>query len=200
MQINVNLFFHHPLDQLEIFPLFFYWTGIAVPVRTCVITNLTVIFFLSVFFIRVFLFIGKRFFQSSTHWSLIFFLTSSSSPKKPTSFWADVIQYFEIWSFFQWTTSLVTLIFGYWATGYLYNKILSKKGGWMDAKTRIIMIIVDLILNFIFGIYFMGHRDTVIGQLVLHCPVFFSPFFWIVELICFYLYSRYNFSLKKKKK
>lgn len=47
----------------------------------------------------------------------------------------------------------------------------------MDTKTRILMIGVDLILNFGLGIYYMNHRDTFIGTLMIQCPVFLSPFF-----------------------
>lgn len=47
----------------------------------------------------------------------------------------------------------------------------------MDTKTRILMIVVDLILNFGLGIYYMNHRDTFIGTLMIQCPVFLSPFF-----------------------
>ena len=107
-------------------------------------------------------------------------------------------QYFQIWPAFQWVTSLLTLVLIYWVSGYFYNKFLSQKGGWMDTKTRIVMIFVDLILNFSLGIYYMHYRNTFIGALMVQCPVFLSPFFWLVEVICFYIYYKYQFYLKKK--
>ena len=51
--LNEIFFFAHPLDQFEIIALFFYWSGIAMPVGPAVITNLTVILLLNVFLFRV---------------------------------------------------------------------------------------------------------------------------------------------------
>ena len=51
----------HPLDQFEMVTLFFYWSGIGMPVGTAIITNLTVILMLNVFLFRmVFAFIFDR--------------------------------------------------------------------------------------------------------------------------------------------
>lgn len=47
----------------------------------------------------------------------------------------------------------------------------------MDAETRAYMIAIDLALNLVVGIYYMGHRDTLIGSLMIQCPVFCSPLF-----------------------
>lgn len=44
--------FTHPLDQFEIFALWFYWSGIGLPVGLTIITNLTVILWFNIFFIR----------------------------------------------------------------------------------------------------------------------------------------------------
>lgn len=118
-----------------------------------------------------------------------FILIFTSAPNQ-NSVWELLIKYYHIWPPFQWITSLVTLILIYWMSGYFYNKLLSQKGGWMDTKTRIIMIIIDLVLNFSLGVYYMNFRDTFIGALMIQCPVFCSPLFWIVELICFYIYSK----------
>lgn len=105
--------------------------------------------------------------------------------------WDLLVKFCSIWSPFQWITSLLTLILMYWMSGYYYNKFLSKKGGWMYTKTRIYMIMVDLLLNFSLGIYYMNYRDTFIGTLMVKCPVFCSPIFWCIELIFFYIYCRY---------
>jgi ATP synthase subunit 6 len=56
---NVS-FFSHPLDQFEIIVLFFYWSGIVMPVGPAVITNLTVILFLNVFLFRIILALFDR--------------------------------------------------------------------------------------------------------------------------------------------
>lgn len=50
--ISTNNCFH-PLDQFEIISLFFYWSGINMPVGPSVITNLTIILFLNVFLLRL---------------------------------------------------------------------------------------------------------------------------------------------------
>ena len=118
---------------------------------------------------------------------LILFYSSSSDKNLKELF----MKYYQIWPPFQWITSLLTLVLIYWISGYFYNKFLSNKGGWMDAKARIIMITVDLLLNFSLGIYYMNYRETLMGALMMKCPVFISPLFWCVELICFYIYYRY---------
>jgi len=51
--IELNQFFNHPLDQFELLALFFYWSGINMPVGASVITNLTIILLLNVFLIRL---------------------------------------------------------------------------------------------------------------------------------------------------
>ena len=111
-----------------------------------------------------------------------------------------LVNYFEIWSLTQWVSSIFTLVLMYWVSGYFYNKFLSNKGGWMDTKTRIIMIVFDLLVNFSLGIVCMNYRETLIGALMIKCPVFFSPLFWFVELICFYIYYRYIATQNKKLK
>ena len=70
----------------------------------------------------------------------------------------------------------------------------------MDTKTRIVMIAFDLLVNFSLGIYYMNYRDTFIGELMVKCPIFFSPLFWCVELICFYVYYKYIDSKKQNHK
>lgn len=43
----------HPLDQFEIFALWFYWSGMGLPIGLTIITNLTLILWLNVFLIRI---------------------------------------------------------------------------------------------------------------------------------------------------
>ena len=128
-----------------------------------------------------------------------FLIMLNSLPKK-SSVGNLFLQYFQLWSPFQWVTSIFTLLITYWISGYFYNKYLSKKGGWMDWKTRVAMIGADLIANFSVGAYYMNHRDTFLGALMVQCPIFLSPCFWIFEIICFYIYCRYISYKKDKQK
>jgi hypothetical protein len=131
-------------------------------------------------------------------WKLNLFLIIEGSDKN--SIWDLIIKFYKIWPPFQWATSLLTLILIYWITGYYYNRFLSSRSGWMNTEARIIMILIDLFLNFSLGIYYMNHRETFIGTVMLQCPVFLSPVFWLIELVCFYLYYRYGPFLKSEKK
>ena len=146
--------------------------------------------------------VAKKNVGKITNFYLNFFILLSIDPNNSNtdSFFKLLTDYFTIWPVFQWITSLLTLVLTYWASGYLYNRFLSEKGGWMDAKTRVIMIVVDLILNFSLGIYYMQYRDTFMGALMVHCPVFFSPVFWLIELICFYIYTRFFLKNQAKAK
>lgn len=139
------------------------------------------------------------YFEKKKTYNFFILFLQNSNPNPELNIMKLLQEYFHIWPLFQWTTSLLTLIVVYWMSGYFYNKYLSEKGGWMNAKTRVIMIFVDLMLNFILGIYYMNYRETVIGALMIQCPVFLSPIFWIVELLCFYIYYRNQFSSENKK-
>ena len=139
------------------------------------------------------------FFQKTNCWHIpvLFFINPSS---EKYSLWDSILEFYKIWPPFQWMTSLLTLVLMYWISGYYYNKFLSKKGGgWMDWKTRILMIFFDLLLNFSLGIYYMNYRETFLGTLMIHCPVFCSPVFWLFELVCFYIYYKYFASFKNQK-
>jgi F-type H+-transporting ATPase subunit a len=50
--VLINTIQYHPLDQFEILVLFFYWSGIGMPVGPAVLTNLTVILLLNVYLFR----------------------------------------------------------------------------------------------------------------------------------------------------
>lgn len=140
----------------------------------------------------------KNIFVFNNFWSLNFLLLTNIKSEK-TSSWELILKFYQLWPPLQWATSLLTLILIYWVTGYYYNKFLSQRSGWMGVKARIIMIVFDLLLNFTLGIYYMNYRDTFIGTLMIKCPVFCSPIFWVIELICFYIYYRYDWIWKKKK-
>ncbi len=54
--IQISFFnqnFFHPLDQFEIFALFFYWSGVVMPVGPAVVSNLTIILFLNIIWFRI---------------------------------------------------------------------------------------------------------------------------------------------------
>jgi hypothetical protein len=51
-----------------------------------------------------------------------------------------------------------------------------------------LLISFDLLLNFIVGLSYMGYRDTIIGGLMLQCPIALSPFILAVELTVYALY------------
>lgn len=102
-----------------------------------------------------------------------------------------VVEYFALFSLSQWISSLVSLIFLYWITGRYYNRLLANKGGWLDVKTRIWLIVIDLVNNFAIGIYCMYYRDTLLGQLMVLCPIAISPAIFVLELLCVHLYKSY---------
>jgi hypothetical protein len=63
---------------------------------------------------------------------------------------------------------------------------------------RVGLIISDLSLNLGLGMYYMDHRDTFMGQFMLKCPVAISPFIFLLELLCVYLYYRYGSKNKNR--
>jgi hypothetical protein len=58
-------------------------------------------------------------------------------------------------------------------------------------KTRIWLIIFDISFNLVVGVYYMNHRDTILGSIMVRCPVAISPGIFAIELFCFYFYCRY---------
>jgi hypothetical protein len=58
-------------------------------------------------------------------------------------------------------------------------------------KTRIWLIIFDISINLALGIYYMNHRETILGGIMVRCPVAISPGIFAIELFCFYFYCRY---------
>lgn len=101
-------------------------------------------------------------------------------------------EFYHIWPLGQWISSVLGLILLYWVTGYYYNKWLSEKGGWLDSKTRIWLIVSDLLINLTLGLYYMNHRETIFGVIMLRCPIAISPFIFVLELICVYSYYRFG--------
>lgn len=101
------------------------------------------------------------------------------------------IAFVTLWPPTQWITSLFVLIFLYWKAGTWYNQYLADKGGWLTTKSRIALISADLIINIALGMYYMQYRESIMGQIMLRCPIAISPVIFLLELLCFYLYCRF---------
>lgn len=138
---------------------------------------------LSVFYRAIFRFSFQRF-EFKT-----FLIFSTNSSKDLTTLFTE---FYHLWPLSQWISSLVSLILLYWVTGYYYNKWLSNKGGWLDWKMRIWLIVSDLTINLILGLYYLNHRDTVMGVIMLKCPIAISPLIFVLELTCVYIYYRFG--------
>ena len=95
-----------------------------------------------------------------------------------------------IWPLHQWIFSLVALILLYALTGHYYNKWLAPAGGWLDVKTRFWLILVDLSINLILGLYYMNYRETIMGSIMMRCPIAISPAIFLLELIAIYVYYK----------
>jgi hypothetical protein len=122
----------------------------------------------------------------------IFSVVWKSNPNTNWELFCEkTVEYFALFSLSQWISSLVSLVFLYWITGRYYNRLLANKGGWLDVKTRIWLIVIDLANNFALGIYCMYYRETVLGKLMVLCPIAISPAIFVLELICVHLYKSY---------
>lgn len=113
-------------------------------------------------------------------WTQIFF----------TNLEARIHDFYHFWDFEKWSISLGTLIITYYAVGTIYDYILFRKTGmhWISPLQRALAILVDLIANVGIGIYYVWSPDTVIGALMAQCPIAMSPFFFLIEMICFHIY------------
>jgi hypothetical protein len=134
----------------------------------------------------------------------IFFVTKSV---KSEFTWESILDLFvdflKIWPLTQWIFSLFTLLFLYIWLGKIYNRKLQASGGWISAKTRIGMIVLDLTLNLVIGMYYMAHRDSFIGIFMMRCPIAISPIIFVIEfVIVSWYYKKYTLpkelALKKK--
>lgn len=61
------------------------------------------------------------------------------------------------------------------------------------------MIGLDLLINFVLGIYYMGARDTLMGVIMFRCPIAISPLIFLIEFVVFVWYYK-KYVLKPKKK
>ena len=122
--------------------------------------------------------------------------TQPSQPKSFSSFFETLNAFYHVWPLSQWISSLLVLIFLYWIAGSYYNKLLSDRGGWLKVKTRIGLIVFDLAVNLALGLYYMNHRETLVGIIMMRCPIAISPIIFLCEMVCVYLYYRYYRSKK----
>jgi hypothetical protein len=134
----------------------------------------------------------------------IFLVTKSV---KSESTWESILDLFidflKIWPLTQWIFSLFTLLVLYIWLGKVYNRKLQVSGGWISAKTRIGMILLDLTLNLVIGMYYMAHRDSLIGVFMMRCPIAISPIIFVLEFVVVsWYYKKYTLpkelALKKK--
>lgn len=102
-----------------------------------------------------------------------------------------LIEFFQIWPLQQWITSLVGLVVMYWLATEVYNKRLVKVDLGMSIQFRFWMILSDLLLNLVLGLYYLGYRETVMGQLMLKCPIAVSPVIFVIELILLIIIKEY---------
>jgi len=131
-----------------------------------------------------------------------YLLLLSTTPGGEGKNWFEILflnfkEFFSIWPLFQWITSLIGLIVLYWITGYYYNKWLSSSGGWLNIKTRCWLIVTDLSINLILGLYYMNYRQTTMGIIMMKCPIAISPIIFCLELLCVYCW--YYVQKKKQK-
>jgi hypothetical protein len=54
------------------------------------------------------------------------------------------------------------------------------------------MIFSDLLLNLVLGLYYLGYRETIMGQLMLKCPIAVSPVIFVIELLVIILIKEYE--------
>ena len=54
---------------------------------------------------------------------------------------------------------------------------------------------LDLLLNLALGLYYMHYRDTLMGIIMLRCPIAISPLIFVIEMVFVYMYYLYG---KKK--
>ena len=101
-----------------------------------------------------------------------------------------LVEFICIWPPYQWVTSLLSLVLMYWFVGRWYNKRLEKEGGWISAKARILMIFFDLFINLCIGLYYMDYRETIMGVLMMRCPISISPLIFVLEFLVFVIYYR----------
>lgn len=112
---------------------------------------------------------------------------------------SKIIEFFQIWPLSQWVYSLIGLVALYALTTYLYNKRLTFYKNEMSLSFRFWMIFSDLAVNLALGLYYLDYRETIMGQLMLKCPIAVSPVIFLVELLLVILIKEYEIFNRRKK-
>jgi len=115
------------------------------------------------------------------------------------SFLDNFVDFLYLWPLEQWIFSLITLLLLYVFAGHYYNKKLMASGGWISVRTRVIMIILDLVLNLVIGVYYMQYRETLFGAFMMRCPIAISPLIFGLEfLVVVWYYKKYTLPKEKE--
>lgn len=109
-----------------------------------------------------------------------------------------LIEFINLWPVEQWVTSLMGLVLMYWWATKFYNKRLQKYDLSMTVAIRFWMIFSDLAINLALGLYYLGYRETVMGQLMIKCPIAVSPVIFLIEFILLDFYYWRALSLRSK--
>lgn len=111
-----------------------------------------------------------------------------------------LLDFFKIWPIEQWISSLVGLVLMYWLTTHLYNKRLVNYNNEMSVMFRVWMILSDLLLNLGVGLYYLDYRETMMGMLMIKCPIAISPGIFVIELLIVIIVKEYEIFKSNKKK
>jgi len=167
-------FYTHPLDQFELILLWYYWTGLNLPVGLALLSNLTIILTFNIFIMRILLSVvyDKGIFNT---WQLILLeiynlvksiLTSNTTLKRP--------QYFTI-LFFLFLFILISNIIG--LIPYSFT------------VTSSFVITFFLALSHFTGIniigFFKTQWETVNLLLPSGVPLAIAPFLVLIELVSY---------------
>jgi len=111
-----------------------------------------------------------------------------------------LINFFNIWPLEQWVSSLVGLVLLYYFATYLYNQRLIKYDLKMVFTVRFWMIFSDLLINLGVGLYYLEYRDTMMGMLMVKCPIAISPFIFVIEFLVVILINEYEIYKQNRKR
>ena len=112
----------------------------------------------------------------------------------------NIIEFVNVWPLEQWISSLIGLVVLYWLTGRLYNKWLAPYGGWLSGKARILLILSDLGINGLVGLYSLKFlKNTAFGSFMMKCPIAISPAIFMIELIIVFSIQSYRWYKRRKK-
>lgn len=62
------------------------------------------------------------------------------------------------------------------------------------------MIFSDLLINLGVGLYYLEYRDTMMGMLMVKCPIAISPFIFVIEFLVVILINEYEIYKQNRKR